>query len=147
MGPPGDLEKQLPPSLRRRFQSIERRMGNDQLLKTRRLLLRFVQTAEVFTNDLRRYSVRKRIESSEKYLSGVRQREELDDYNFRIIEDSPDPNSDNPTAQWIRECGSDARTFTVGTPYGIAFGILRVKEQYRVLFLWPWPISYDSRLN
>jgi hypothetical protein len=148
IGPVDDFSKRIPASLRRRFlrvldslDSIEKRRFK------RQSIFRFIQQVEPLTDDLRRYSARKKIESSKAYQAAVQKRQNLDDYNFRILADSPDPDSDKPAARWIRQRGPDTRTFTVGTPYGIAVFIIRTKNQYRVLLLWPWPISYDGRVN
>lgn len=147
LGPVNDFDKRLPPQLRLRYLMTEKSMDNEDLLKTRRSVFKYIRQMENFTDDLRRYSTRKKIESSEAYQDGVRKRQNIDAYNFSITEDSPETDSEHAAARWLRQQGYDVRTFTVGTPYGMAIVIIRVKGEYKTLFLWPWPISYDSRLN
>lgn len=141
-----DFEKDLPPRLRRQWERYEvsrERVGNESFpLSDKQILIQMESLNRAFAAHLRAHP----IEKTRKYKTQLKKREAIDDYNYSIQEDVPDRDFDEPAAEWIRS-QPDARTYMVGTPHGLAVGILRFGGQYKVLYLFPWPMTYDPALH
>ena len=146
----GELQipRSLAPSYNRFLALIDHNDDDDsdrwiQVRKNRLLLMR---AADELSYRFARYRKRHPLESNKIYLAEVQKREKIDDYNYSVITDSPDPNADHPAAEWIRN-HKDARTYMVGTPIGLSIGVIKFNNQYKVMYVWPWPMSYDGRVG
>jgi len=141
-----DMETQLPQPLRRNYQRFISGLDNDKWRKTRRTRQRFIQIVENLDRSFALYLRRHPVERTKRYTEEVRKRENIDDYNYSVITDVPDTDSDEPAAKWLRS-HLDAKTYLVGTPVGLCVGVMRIKSKYKVIYLMTWPVSYDSRLS
>lgn len=139
-----DLEKHLPKLLRQDYRNLT---GDEQpSQQTRRGRLRYIKSIEKLDRDFARYWRAHPIENNRQYIEAVRKREKIDDYNYSILPDVPETDSDEPAAKWLRS-HPGAKTYLVGTPLGLCVGVMSTKGKYKVIYLMPWPISYDSRLG
>ena len=140
-----DFEKDLPPRLGRQYKrfidSVEN-LKDDAWMYEKQALPQLESLNRAMAAHIRSLSIK----TSDKYKAEVAKREKIDDYNYSIREEVPDPNSDERGAQWLRS-QPDAKTYMVGTPVGLAVGIIRLKSRYKVLYLYVWPATYDGRLN
>lgn len=142
-----DFETRLPPPLRIRVKKFMNAAdGGDEWLNTRRGVRDFIKRFEILHRDLVRFLKQHPIEKDTEYIQQVTKREKIDDYNYSILVDVPERNADQPAATWLR-ARSNEPAYMVGTPIGLCVGIIRVKGIYKVIYVMPWPISYDGRIK
>ncbi len=142
-----DFEKRFPPPLRERLQKFMNATNRgDEWLNTRRGGRDFIKRFEILHLDLRRFLRKHPIEQDTEYLEQVSKREKIDDYNYSILVDVPERNADEPAAAWLRS-HSNEPAYMVGTPVGLCIGVIRINGTYKVIYVMPWPISYDGRIN
>jgi hypothetical protein len=143
----GDIDENLPKSLRKSYARVTSGMDDDQKLMVKRSTrLRFIRWVETAVRETRTHFRRHPIEHDKRYLAEVRKRENIDDYNYSVVGDIPEPNGVGHGSKWLRE-HPHSGTYLVGTPIGLGIGVIHIKDKYKILYLLPWPISYDSRLG
>lgn len=131
---PQRLALSLEKSYEDMFNSIEKNKGR----RFRALLTR----SELLMKSALQHLRRKNYERTAKYNRVIAEREKEDFYNYDINLWSPCRDVDKEDlACWVQRFGPDTRLYNIGTPYGLGPTIIESKNGYKILFLYPHPMS------
>jgi hypothetical protein len=88
------------------------------------------------------YLRRKNYEHTASYIRVIEERKKEDFYNFHIdLWSSCSPDDKEELACWALRFGPETRVYNVGTPYGLGPVIIKSKAGYKILFIYPHPMS------